>query len=260
MLFHYLLISLAASSLGAISGIGGGVIIKPALDTFSPFSVATISFLSGCTVLSMTSVTLIRSRKLDVTLDKRTSTLLGVGGIGGGLLGKSLFELLEALSESDKFIGALQSALLGVMVLGVLVFIIKRKHIVTKHMESVFGTLLVGITLGGIASFLGIGGGPINVVVLYYFFSMNSKQAALNSIFIIFLSQLASLLLTTLRGLIPPFETAVLLLMIGGGVSGGLIGSYISRIASLRGVDAVFGTALAIIFAMSTYNFFQFVL
>ncbi|MBQ2105458.1 MAG: sulfite exporter TauE/SafE family protein, partial [Lachnospiraceae bacterium] len=48
-----------ASVIGAICGIGGGVIIKPALDAFGIMDVSTISFLSGCTVLSMTTYSVI---------------------------------------------------------------------------------------------------------------------------------------------------------------------------------------------------------
>lgn len=49
----YLLVSFLASVVGAVCGIGGGVIIKPVLDLFGLAGVSTISFLSGCTVLSM---------------------------------------------------------------------------------------------------------------------------------------------------------------------------------------------------------------
>ena len=48
-----LAIAFGASVVGAICGIGGGVIIKPLLDSFGIASVSEISFLSGCTVLSM---------------------------------------------------------------------------------------------------------------------------------------------------------------------------------------------------------------
>ena len=49
----FLAVSFGASVVGAICGIGGGVLIKPLLDAFGVLSVASISFLSGCTVLSM---------------------------------------------------------------------------------------------------------------------------------------------------------------------------------------------------------------
>ena len=54
MIFICFLISFIASTVGAICGVGGGVIIKPVLDLFGVASVSTVSFLSGCTVLSMT--------------------------------------------------------------------------------------------------------------------------------------------------------------------------------------------------------------
>ena len=44
----FFVVSLAASVVGAICGIGGGVIIKPTLDVFGWASASTISFLSGC--------------------------------------------------------------------------------------------------------------------------------------------------------------------------------------------------------------------
>ena len=42
----FFIISLGASIIGAICGIGGGVIVKPTLDLFNVASVSTISFLS----------------------------------------------------------------------------------------------------------------------------------------------------------------------------------------------------------------------
>lgn len=251
---QYLLISFIASMLGGISGIGGGVIIKPSLDFFSSLDVATISFLAGCTVLSMTIVTLIKNRKLEIKLHPRISTLLAFGGILGGLAGKQLFDAVYHI-YSTSTVSALQSAVLSIMVLGVLLFLIFKQSIKTHHIKQPVLIVIVGIFLGSIASFLGIGGGPINIALLYVLFSMNSKEAALNSIFIIFLSQSASLIFTAARSLIPAFDPVHLVMMIAGGVSGALLGSYITRKVSLRGVDAIFGAVLIIILTMSSLNF-----
>ena len=49
----FFVVSFFASIVGAICGIGGGVIIKPVLDMLHFETVSPISFLSGCTVLSM---------------------------------------------------------------------------------------------------------------------------------------------------------------------------------------------------------------
>ena len=55
----FILVSFFASVIGAICGIGGGVIIKPVLDAFGLYSVSTISFMSGCIVLAMTAYSVI---------------------------------------------------------------------------------------------------------------------------------------------------------------------------------------------------------
>ena len=82
----YFLICLAATTAGGISGVGGGVIIKPVLDAVSGMGVATVSFLSGCTVLAMTATSMLRSRGGSVRVEKRRGTLLAVGVRAEGAL------------------------------------------------------------------------------------------------------------------------------------------------------------------------------
>ncbi len=77
------IVCLAASSIGAVAGYGGGVIIKPVVDTMNVMPASTISFLSGCTVLSMSVVSLLRSRGNGVILQLKTTVPLAVGAAGG---------------------------------------------------------------------------------------------------------------------------------------------------------------------------------
>ena len=63
--------------------------------------------------------------------------------------------------------------------------------------------VVIGFILGVMSSFLGIGGGPINLVVLYFFFSMTTKTAAQNSLYIILFSQATSFLSTVVTGSVP---------------------------------------------------------
>lgn len=257
MTFSFFLISFIASTVGAISGIGGGVIIKPSLDTFTNLSVETISFLAGCTVLSMTIVTLFRSRGGGVVLDRKISSLLAFGGIGGGLAGKYLFDLALQAFSSESVVGTVQSSILAAMVLFVFLFVINKSRITPKHYTSGTLALGTGIFLGAVAAFLGIGGGPINIAILYLFFSMDAKKAALNSIFIIFLSQTASLIFTILGGRIPSFDPLILILMISGGILGGFTGAAVTRRVSLRGVDTIFSAVLILIFILSVTQIIQ---
>ena len=75
----YLVISLLASVVGAICGIGGGVIIKPVLDLCGLASVSTISFLSGCTVLSMSCYSVAKNLSSSKShIDMKTGTSLAL--------------------------------------------------------------------------------------------------------------------------------------------------------------------------------------
>ncbi len=254
---EYLFISLFASIVGAISGIGGGVIIKPVLDSLSPFGVAAISFLSGCTVLSMTTVTLIRSRHTNIVINKKTAGLLAAGGIIGGMAGKYVFDIIKSGFGRDGIVGMTQSAILTLLTVFVLIFTLYKERITPRHKDTVLFTLFTGFLLGSLASFLGIGGGPINLAVLYFFFSMDSKTAALNSLFIIFFSQITSLIFTAASGRIPAFDPVILSLMIAGGIGGGLIGSHLSKKMSHRAVDKLFMGVMVLIIGICIYNFFK---
>ena len=98
MQFLFFLICFGASVIGAICGIGGGVIIKPLLDAFGILEVSVISFLSGCTVLSMSTYSMIKSkRSKDSAIEKATTLPLAIGAAGGGVLGKWLFSMLWIL-------------------------------------------------------------------------------------------------------------------------------------------------------------------
>ena len=59
MTLLFLIVSFAASIIGSICGIGGGVLMKPLLDSFQVMSVASISSLSGYTVLTMSVISVI---------------------------------------------------------------------------------------------------------------------------------------------------------------------------------------------------------
>ncbi len=256
----YMLVSFFSSIVGAISGIGGGVIIKPVLDSISPFSVATISFLSGNTVLAMSVATLIRSRKSAVSINKRTSSLMAFGGILGGIGGKYIFDLVRKGFGNDSIIGISQSSMLILLCIGVIIFTLYKKRITPLHQNGSIFSIAIGILLGGIASFLGIGGGPINLAVLYLFFSMEAKTAALNSIFIIFFSQLANLLFSIAGDKIPDFNPVILLLMIGGGIIGGITGAHISHRMNHNQVDKLFIVVLSGIILLCGYNLFGWIL
>ncbi|MGL6166667.1 MAG: TSUP family transporter [Fusobacteriaceae bacterium] len=131
----YFLVCVGASILGAISGIGGGVIIKPILDAIGTMNVSAISFLSGCTVLGMTTMTLYRNSKAGIKPEKERGTYLAIGASLGGLLGKQVFDSLRAYSGNSQIAGAAQSFTLALVTTGVLIFTIKKSKIVPYNIK-----------------------------------------------------------------------------------------------------------------------------
>ena len=248
----YFLICLAATTAGGISGVGGGVIIKPVLDAVSGMGVATVSFLSGCTVLAMTATSMLRSRGGSVKVEKLRGTLLAVGAAVGGILGKELFELVRA--SGGVTVDIAQQVMMILLTVGVFIYTLNRAKIKTKDVQNAAACVIIGLTLGLLSAFLGIGGGPINLAVLYYFFSMDSKTAALNSLYVILFSQAASFINTLVRGTVPEFDWLVLLAMCVGGVLGGIFGRSISAKLTNKGVDRLFLVIMAVITVISCYN------
>ena len=253
-----LIISLFATTLGAISGVGGGIIIKPVYDALSGLDVATINFMSGCTVLSMSIVSLIKSRNSGVKLDKIKSTTLALGAAVGGVLGKSIFQEIKTHIGNDRFIGSIQSFILILMTIYVFWFIKNKSKITMKNIKNIIITVGVGFFLGVISSFLGIGGGPINIAVLSYFFSMDSKTTSLNSIYIIFFSQTTNLITTFVTHTVPTYNQIALLLMIVGGIAGGFIGSSLVKKLTNNEIDKIFLGVLTLILFICSYNFIRF--
>lgn len=254
------LICFSASVIGAICGIGGGVIIKPVLDAFGIMDVATISFLSGCTVLSMTTYSVIKNKcSGESHVEQKTGLPLALGAAAGGLLGKSMFSHISSLSPDKNKVGAVQAACLLAVTLGTLIYTIYKARIKTCHISNPVACIGIGVFLGILSSFLGIGGGPINLVVLFFFFSMTTKVAAENSLYIIFFSQIASLLSSLVTKSVPDFQLITLVFMVVGGIAGGACGRKVNKKIDDKTVDKLFIGLMVLIIFINIYNIIKFV-
>ncbi|MEF2655849.1 MAG: sulfite exporter TauE/SafE family protein [Eggerthellaceae bacterium] len=249
----FFLISLFASSIGSICGVGGGIVIKPVLDATHAASIATISFLSACTVLCMSTTSVIRNRKEKDLLDYRISTALAIGAVVGGVLGKALFNGLDMVIGGG-MLGGVQAVLLFLVLAFTLSYSFIKERISTHHIENTVVVGITGVVLGGISAFLGIGGGPIELMALSFLFSMDSKKAAANSLYIIMFSQIAAVLQTVVSGALPPFDPLILVLMGVAGIVGGLMGSAFNKKISVKGVEVLYRGLLAVVLAICVMN------
>ena len=103
-----------ASTLGPLCGIGGGVIIKPIVDSLGVMGMATTSFLSSLTVLTMSLSTLAqqgwaraRHPGRPATPYPPTALPLSIGAATGGVAGKVVFNAIRGSLGSAETVGAI---------------------------------------------------------------------------------------------------------------------------------------------------------
>ena len=173
------IVAFLASLLGPLCGIGGGVIIKPVVDAMNVMPVATVSFLSSISVLTMSLATLTQNAVAKTsTVNVRSMLPLALGSAVGGVVGKLVFNSLGTILPDAELVGAAQAAVLIVLTAVVFVYTIRRSSIQGLNVQAGAAKAGIGFVAGALWSFLGIGGGPFNLAILTFFFGMYSKPAA----------------------------------------------------------------------------------
>ena len=124
------LVAFGACIIGKICGMGGGVIIKPALDALGIMQVTEINFLSGCTVLGMTCWSVGKSMvRHESQIDLSISTPLAIGAAVGGMAGKQLFSAVAGLFANADTAGGIQAALLCTAAFATLLYTIHKDRL-----------------------------------------------------------------------------------------------------------------------------------
>ena len=207
--------------------------------------------------MMMAAISVFWQRKLHL-VEVRTGSLLAVGSIVGGIAGYSLFQAIRAAAQQDALVGMVQAILLGLVTLLTLVYSAFLRSRLRSY--EVAACIAIGCLMGLLSSFLGIGGGPINLAILYFAFSMTTKKAAANSLYIILCSQLANLVTYLVRGTVPAFPWPYLLIMAAAGFLGGMLGTRINRRISEKTPERLFSGLLAVIVLICVYNALRFAL
>lgn len=259
MIVLYWLIGFLATTVGALAGLGGGVIIKPVLDAFGTYDIATIGILSSATVFSMSVVSLGRSMRKGVKLDGKRTMMIAFGSIIGGTAGKLLLKRFIELCGYTVSPKMIQSLILAGLMIMVFVLINRKDKIKTFHITDLRASMLVGFVLGVVSSFLGIGGGPLNVAILTLLFSMDTKDAAIHSIFIIFFAQISGLINVYMSTGFQIYNLEMLGFMIVGGITGGYLGSMLSNRMQAEHIQKLFNVTMVGIIALNFYNAAQFI-
>ncbi len=253
----YGVIVLCATIIGAIAGLGGGVIIKPLFDVVSIHSTVVINFYSSLAVFTMAVVSIIKQLQMKTKIELKPILILSVGSIAGGYFGELLFQWVATKISFP--VVMIQSLLLALILIVILIYSMNREKIKTYKIKNPLMITFVGFCLGMLSVFLGIGGGPLNVAVFTFFFSYELKQATVLSIVTIFFAQATKLLnvffthSVTLSGYDESFIPWILI----GAVVGGYIGSIQNKKMETKTILKIHDCTLFLLILISMYNFFR---
>lgn len=253
----YFLVIIIANTLGAISGMGGGVLIKPIFDFIGAHSVEAISFYSSVAVFTMSIASTTKQLRREEKFN--WSIILGVslGAIIGGILGNSVFELLFKLLKNESIVQLIQIILTIVSLL--FAYFYSKFDWKNFNLNHVAWYVLCGLMLGFSASLLGIGGGPINVSLLILMFSLPIKDATVYSIFMIFFSQSSKIICILISGRYLEFDLTVLIYIIPAAIIGGFLGAQLSNKMSPQMIEKVFQWVIIVVLLINSYNGFELI-
>lgn len=251
----YFFIIFLASTVGAISGMGGGIIIKPTLDLLGRHDLASISFYATVAVCLMAAVSTRRELQEGNKLPIGHLGSLIPSSILGGILGSLCLNWLLVNSQTDEQVRNLQIILTASLLLLALLQSFNQEK--SLHFSSILAYGLAGLSLGFISSLLGIGGGPINVSLFLFCFSMPIKQATACSITSILFSQLSKILTLIMTGHIFSYDWLPLVAIIPAAILGGWTGALGKSLLSDRATLRLFRIVLVLILLLNLYNFFN---
>jgi len=255
----YFLIFLSSCVLGAIVGLGGGVIIRPILDAIGHHGVDDIGFLTSAAVLVMALVSTMKKVQDGTKIDFSKAALICVGSLIGGMVGDQLLRVPAAMFGETNL--QIIQTISTIFFLALAIYFTEKSNL-RYEIRNRLLYLSLGIFLGTIAVFLGIGGGPINVPVFMILFSLPVKQATAYSIVVIFFSHFSRMINMGRSGSelgYGMFDLGFLPFIIPAAIIGGVIGAVISRKLSDVAVRKTFTITMFVLIAINVFNLVLFV-
>ncbi|WYP27226.1 sulfite exporter TauE/SafE family protein [Alkalihalobacillus sp. FSL W8-0930] len=216
-----ILLGLIASSYGVIIGAGGGFIFVPLLLLFYDITPAEAAG-TGLLIVLISSLSGVFSYIKQKRVNYKIGLLVAIGAIPGTFLGNTLISFVPEATFYKIF---------ALMLLGLGFFQIFRAPteqnslVISKEKQQLI-LPLIGVGVGTISSFFGIGGGFIVVPILIYVFGLRIHLATATSIF--------ALMIYSSIGSIPPLlkgsiDWTVLAWSGIGVLIGSQLGAFISK-------------------------------
>ncbi len=254
----YALVTLFATLMGSIAGMGGGVIIKPVFDAFAQYDAVTVGLITSITVFAMSLVSVSRHMVMKTKIDPRAGAVLCLGSIAGGYTGQFLLGRLDAVLQNNDLLIVVQNVMLFVLIICVVLYMAFKSRIRSLNTTKPVPVLLCGLVLGALSSFLGIGGGPFNVAIILFVIGCDMRMAAVYSILTILFSQLSKLVTVAFTTGYAQYDLSVLPIIVLCGVAGGFLGAKFNTSLHNKAVERCFNIMQIIILCITLSNIVRY--
>lgn len=235
----YFFIALGATTLGALTGMGGGVIIKPLCDMIGTYDAETIGVLACITVFAMAVVSLGKQLQQKARFEPSISIPLSIGAVLGGNFGQQILSHIAANMEG-RHVTITQNICLALVIGVVFWYMLNKQHLPSLTLKGMLPAVLAGLVLGFFSSFLGIGGGPINVALTIFLFSFDTKKATICSILTILFAQISKIVTILCSGGFGRYDLSSLPMMVVGAILGGFLGAKLNKQLPQKKVEYAF--------------------
>lgn len=159
--------------------------------------------------------------------DIKTALIISLGSILGSYIG------VYFNSKVSPHLFNMLFALLIVILL--LLVLIKNKF--PEMNLGIKSKIFLGIFIGILAGFFGIGGGPITVPVLLAFFGIQQRKASATSSYVTLITSLTAVLVNASSG---NNDLSLALFMLPGAIIGAKLGTYFNKKVSEKTITTVF--------------------
>ena len=244
-----LVVGLGAGILGSMLGVGGGIIMVPALTFLNvpPTQAASTSLIAVMSTSVSSTIEYSRQKRINYGLGLEMAACAVPGGIFGAVLSEYLLE------DTFKLFFGILLILTGLYVL-YKNSVLKDRHIKRRTLPLKAGVFAASFGAGIISSLLGVGGGIVFVPAMLLVLGLTMHRAAPTSQLTLMMTAIAGVFTHSALGL-PDYLQAVVLST--GSFVGAQIGARLSRITNdtlLQRLLAAVLMIVAIIFILDGLN------
>ena len=235
LLILFLMIGGVTGVIAGMVGIGGGIVFVPVLYIllpYTPIDISQVSYLAIGTSLFAASISSLSSgtnHLISSNVDKKKAILFASGSVLAAVISPFFVIGIKPVVLHWIF------AAVFVLILSKMLYDIsstkKKKNEKPKFILNEYYLILIGIVVGMVSAFAGIGGGSIYVAILMFVFALDIKNAVGTSSVVVAFTAISgsiSYLIQSPNGVIAPFQLGYVYLIAGVPLGiGAAVGAYI---------------------------------